>query len=47
MAFCRLDVLRQIVGRIPQNPLWAELLWDRHQEAKREQEANLAADGGR
>jgi hypothetical protein len=32
-----LDVLRQIIGRVPQNPIWAELLWERHQEARRDQ----------
>jgi hypothetical protein len=28
-----LDVLRQIVGHIPQKPLWAELLYDRYVQA--------------
>ncbi|KAI0314674.1 hypothetical protein OF83DRAFT_421696 [Amylostereum chailletii] len=27
-----LEVLRSLVGRIPPNPLWAELLWQRQQE---------------
>ncbi|VDC01460.1 unnamed protein product [Peniophora sp. CBMAI 1063] len=27
-----LEVLRALVGRIPPNPLWAELLWQRQQE---------------
>ena len=36
----RLEVLRALVGRIPPHPLWAELLWQRHEEiAKRNQAA--------
>ena len=31
-ALVRLEVLRALVGRIPPNPLWAELLWQRQQE---------------
>ena len=29
---CRLEVLRALIGRIPPNHLWAELLWQRQQE---------------
>lgn len=29
---CRLDVLRSIVCHIPPNPLWAELIWQRHRQ---------------
>jgi len=28
----RLEVLRALIGRIPPNPLWAELLWQRQEE---------------
>lgn len=28
----RLEVLRALVGHIPPNPLWAELIWQRQQE---------------
>ena len=32
VALFRLEVLRALVGRIPPNPLWAELVWQRQQE---------------
>jgi hypothetical protein len=35
----RLEVLRALVGHIPPNPLWAELIWQRH-EAMLAQEAS-------
>jgi len=28
----RLEILGALVGRIPPNPLWAELLWQKQQE---------------
>lgn len=28
----RLEVLRALVGHIPPNPLWAELVWQRQHE---------------
>lgn len=28
----RLEVLRALIGRIPPNPLWAELVWQRQHE---------------
>ena len=28
----RLEVLRALIGRIPPNHLWAELLWQRQQD---------------
>lgn len=31
-SFGRMEVLSALVGRIPPNPLWAELLWQRQQE---------------
>ncbi|EGO00899.1 hypothetical protein SERLA73DRAFT_121304 [Serpula lacrymans var. lacrymans S7.3] len=34
-----LDVLRALVGRIPPNPLWAELIWQRQQELGKQADA--------
>ena len=34
---CRVDILRLIVGRVPQYPLWAEMVWQRQQELARHQ----------
>lgn len=28
----RLHILRMLVGKIPPNPLWAELVWQRQQD---------------
>ncbi|KAI0343370.1 hypothetical protein BDW22DRAFT_1355780 [Trametopsis cervina] len=36
-----LEVLRAIVGYIPSNPLWAELLWQRQQELEKRQSGSL------
>ncbi|KIJ65862.1 hypothetical protein HYDPIDRAFT_129870 [Hydnomerulius pinastri MD-312] len=39
-----LEVLRALVGHIPPNPLWAELIWQRQQEmAKQSQQSSSAA----
>lgn len=38
-----LEVLRALVGRIPPNPLWAELVWQRQQELGREDDTRLAS----
>jgi hypothetical protein len=35
-----LDILRQIVGHVPHNPLWAELLFERYAQAKAAQSAH-------
>ena len=32
----RLEVLRALVGHIPPNPLWAELIWQRQEELKKQ-----------
>jgi hypothetical protein len=32
----RLEVLRALVGHIPPNPLWAELIWQRQDELKKQ-----------
>ena len=43
-VFSRLDVLRALVGHIPPNPLWAELVWQRQQEtAAQSQPKNSAS----
>lgn len=34
-----LEVLRALVGRIPPHPLWAELLWQRHEEITKRNQA--------
>ncbi|KAA1470646.1 hypothetical protein DENSPDRAFT_774642, partial [Dentipellis sp. KUC8613] len=36
-----LEVLRALVGRIPPNPLWAELLWQRQQELAKQGPARV------
>ena len=35
----RMDILGALVGRIPPNPLWAELLWQKQQEMMAKQPA--------
>jgi len=36
---CRLEVLNALVGHIPPNPLWAELLWQRNEDATKRAKA--------
>lgn len=43
LTLVRLEVLRALVGRIPPNPLWAELVWQRQQELGREDDTRLAS----
>jgi hypothetical protein len=38
----RLEVLRALVGHIPPNPLWAELIWQRQEELKKQAAAAAA-----
>jgi hypothetical protein len=39
----RLEVLRALVGHIPPNPLWAELVWQRQQEMAAHAQPSSAA----
>ena len=43
-----LDVLGALVGNVPPNPLWAELVWQRQQESERDRgkRAKVAARAG-
>lgn len=36
----RLEIFGALVGRIPHNPLWAELLWQRQQGQEQEQDSD-------
>ena len=38
----RLEVLRALVGHIPPHPLWAELLWQRHDEKAKNRKVKKA-----
>ena len=39
----RLEVLRALVGHIPPNPLWAELIWQRQQEMAAQSQPSSSA----
>lgn len=41
----RLEVLRALVGHIPPNPLWAELIWQRQQEMTKQLPAHMSSPG--
>lgn len=41
----RLEVLRALVGRIPPNPLWAEMVWLRQQELTDQNASAPSTDG--
>lgn len=43
--FIRLEVLHALVGRIPPNPLWAELLWQRQQDMARQTHSTPSTSG--
>lgn len=34
LPVCRVNILKALVGRIPPNPLWAEVLFQRQEQAK-------------
>ncbi|KAG2064089.1 hypothetical protein BDR04DRAFT_1182214 [Suillus decipiens] len=38
-----LDVFRALVGHIPPNPLWAELIWQRQQEMAKQPPAQMSS----
>jgi hypothetical protein len=38
----RLEVMRALVGRIPPNPLWAELVWQRQQELAKQSQRPIS-----
>jgi hypothetical protein len=38
-----LDVFRALVGHIPPNPLWAELIWQRQQEMAKQPTAQMSS----
>ena len=40
MNITGLEVLRALVGHIPPNPLWAELIWQRQDELKKQAAAS-------
>lgn len=42
-CFFRLRILRALVGNIPPHPLWAELVWQRHEQAAAAQTAQAQA----
>lgn len=42
----RLEVLRALVGHIPPNPLWAELVWQRQEELKKQTASAHSAGEG-
>ena len=36
LCICRLEVLRALVSHIPPNPLWAEVIWQRQEELRKQ-----------
>lgn len=46
----RLQIFRALVGHVPPRPLWAELIWEREEDLRRQAESTTspgAASGAR